>query len=375
MKTLTKREHKLSTSDNALVSAFHLETPDAVSDVPCRSALIDADGRIVAVSKDWMALAKKTAAALKSIGPGANYLEICREASDACPDADTALRGIRAVMGNRASSFTMDYLCNTPQGPCYFRMAATAIVYGEARFAISHTKVAGRQRSEEQTFRVQQQFAQRLINAQEEERQRIAHEIHDDLGNRIALMALSLRQVMKQSSANSACGTGELQNVLEQMMGFSFALRDLSHGLHPPLLQHAGIKVALKMLRETFARTHPIRIDLVVAAELPRLTDDVALCIFRIVQESLQNVAKQSRARNVSVVLEHTASEVLLTVSDTGRGFIRSESIQKAGLGLLSMEARARCVGGVLTVNSRPGAGTVIRLSIPLRQAVSVITP
>jgi signal transduction histidine kinase len=254
-------------------------------------------------------------------------------------------------------------------------MAATAIVYGEARFAISHTKVAGRQRSEEQTFRVQQQFAQRLINAQEEERQRIAHEIHDDLGNRIALMALSLRQVMKQSSANSACGTGELQNVLEQMMGFSFALRDLSHGLHPPLLQHAGIKVALKMLRETFARTHPIRIDLVVAAELPRLTDDVALCIFRIVQESLQNVAKHSRARNVSVVLEHTASEVLLTVSDTGRGFIRSESIQKAGLGLLSMEARARCVGGVLTVNSRPGAGTVIRLSIPLRQAVSVITP
>jgi signal transduction histidine kinase len=206
-----------------------------------------------------------------------------------------------------------------------------------------------------------------LINAQEEERQRISQELHDDLGNRIGLMALSLRQIIKEASSKAGSNLTELDEVFHQVTDLSAAVRDISHGLHPLLLRHIGIKVALKSLHETFEKTHGIRTDLTVAEELPQLPHKVALCIFRITQECLRNVAKHSGADRVSITLGSVPGHISLAVSDTGRGFVnQSEAIRKGGLGLLSMEARALSVGGRLTVNSSPESGTEIRLTVPL---------
>jgi signal transduction histidine kinase len=366
MKILTKRHPKASDQLELAPAALHKERLKPALSIPLRLALIDSQGEIVAVNEDWMALAEKTGTSLNRVGPGANYLEVCRRATSA--DSIAALRGINAVLRKRASAFNMDYRCHTPSGPAYFHLAATRIAYKEACVCIAHTEVANSEVSKEKNFRLMQQFALRLISAQEEERQRISQEMHDDLGSRIALMALSLRQIITQASGNPDSNVSELNKIFNQVTDLSAAVRDISHGLHPLLLGHVGIKAALKSLHETFEKTYGIRTSLTVADELSKLQYKVALCIFRVAQECLRNVAKHSGAERVTISLGCVRGNVCLTVSDTGRGFIRSEAIRKGGLGLLSMEARARSVGGRLTVKSSPEAGAEIRLTIPFQE-------
>jgi signal transduction histidine kinase len=372
MKTLTKRRPKLTRCAPVPSPLDYLGTPESTSAVPHRLALIDAQGTIVAVNKEWTALAQKMGASLNRVGPGANYFEVCRRATDSSADSHRALNGIHSVLTQRAPSFAMDYACPTSSGTANFHMEVSPITYGNVRVAITHSEVKDVYASDVKNFRLLQQFARRSINAQEAERQRISREIHDDLSNRIALMALSVRQIIKQSRDNSV--TAGLQKIIEQIADLSAAMRDLSHGLHPPLLRHIGIKAALKSLRDSFEKTHGIRTELVGVAELPRVSDEMALCIFRVIQESLQNVAKHARADRVAITLHHTPRQIRLTVSDTGRGFVRSDVIQKGGLGLLSMEARALSIGGHLTVNSSAVAGTEVCLTVPLRNAASAVT-
>lgn len=347
-------------------------TSQSASAVPHRLALIDSQGTIVAVNKEWIDLARQTGTALNRVGPGANYFEVCRRATDSSSESHRALNGIHAVLTQRAPSFGMDYECPTPSGTATFHMAVSLITYGDVRASIAHTEVKDVYSSDAKNFHLLQQFARRSINAQEEERQRISREIHDDLANRIALMALSIRQIMKQSGENSI--TCELHKVIDQIADLSAAMRDLSHGLHPPLLRHVGLKAALKSLRDSFEKTHGIATELVGVAELPRISDEMSLCIYRVTQESLHNIAKHAGADKVTIALDHTPRHIRLTVSDTGRGFVRSDVVQKGGLGLLSMEARALSIGGHLTVNSSSDAGTEVRLTVPLRNAASTVT-
>ena len=376
MKALTRRDRvrvpgqRGSLARSAFADSLTSALPPSL---PHRLALIDSDGNIIAVNSEWKALAKETGAPLNSVGPGTNYLEVCRQASIVCADSRTALRGIENVLKQRASSFAMDYRCPTPSGPACFHMEVVPIAYMGARAVVVHTDVTGTKLSNEQNIKLLQQFALRLINAQEEERQRISQEMHDDLGNRIALMALSIRHIIKQYSVDPNSTLSELHNIFQQIMDFSTVVRELSHGLHPLLLRHAGIKAGLKSLREKFEKTHGIRMHLVVAEELPHLSDEVTLCIFRIAQESLQNVVKHSGAERVTVILGCAHDRIRLAVSDKGRGFARPEAIQK-GLGLQSMEARALSVGGRLTMNSSPGTGTEICLTVPFQKGASPIT-
>ena len=347
---------------------------ELVTQVPIvmdRIALIDSRGIIVAVNNNWMALAEETGAALNRVGPGVNYLEVCRQASgSSAADAREALSGIRAVLKEKVQSFTMDYACHTPVGQAYFRMLVTPISYRDARVAIAHMDITELQLSRDRSFSRLQEVGRRLINAQEEERQRISRELHDDMGNRIALLAFSVRDIMKQRSKNSGSSMHQLNQVISNLTDLSNALRNLSHCLHPPLLQYLGIGAALKMLCEEFGKTRGIRVDVVVPPEFKRLPYDVELCIFRISQECLQNIAKHSGADSARVVLERTPGHVQLTVSDTGKGFIQSDAIQKGGLGLVSMKERVQCIGGRLEVNSSAGAGTKVRAGIPLTEGI-----
>jgi len=282
--------------------------------------------------------------------------------------------GIHAVLEEKTSYFSMDYACETPLGPAYFRMGVAPIAYRNARAAIAHTDITDLQLSKEKHFRRLQTFARRLISAQEEERQRISRELHDDLGNRIALMALSIREIMKRYPENFDPSLHELNRILAGITDLSTALRNLSHCLHPPHLHYVGISVALKSLREGFEKTYGIRMDVVVPAVPVRLPDEVELCIFRITQECLQNIAKHSRADKVSIVFEHTSKHMRLTVSDTGRGFSPSAVSQNGGLGLQSMEERALSIGGRLAVHSSPGSGAKISLTVPIQKDSPALT-
>jgi two-component system sensor histidine kinase UhpB len=215
-----------------------------------------------------------------------------------------------------------------------------------------------------------QQFARRAIHAQEQERKRISQEIHDDLGNRMALLALSARQIIKQNRESSHSISSGQKEFFDQISDLSSALRNLSHALHPPLLRYVGIRGALITLREKFQKAHGVRVNLVVPEEVPQLSEELALCIFRVAQECLQNVVKHSQADSVTLALQVSPLFVRLVVSDSGQGFLKSEAMKKSGIGLLGMESRAVSLGGTLTVSSSPGAGTDVQLTIPFRPAV-----
>jgi signal transduction histidine kinase len=360
MKMLTKTTPK-SRLRPPLISTSHRA---GSSSVPYRLALIDSQGNIVAVNKDWMALAEETGVELDRIGLGTNYLEVCRRASFLSPDARKALNGIQAVLKQRISSFDMDYVCDTPRGPASFHMDVTSIEFKLPRIVIAHREITEAHFSGDKNFTILKQFAQRLIHAQEEERQRISLEMHDDAGNKIALMSLTIRQIIERHKEHSI--SDDLNKILHDISSLSHALRDLSHGLHPPLLRYGGIGPALKWLCEKFRTANGPDTEFFSPAELPRLSAEKELCIFRVAQESLQNVVKHSGADKVSIILEYEPHQIQLTISDNGCGFIPSEATGQRGLGLLSMEARALCVRGHFEVTSSRGNGTTVCLSIPL---------
>jgi signal transduction histidine kinase len=157
----------------------------------------------------------------------------------------------------------------------------------------------------------------------------------------------------------------ELGQVVDAITELSTAVREVSHRLHPAPLRCLGVRGALKALEDGFKKTHRIHVNFVVPAEFPRLPDHIEVSIYRIAQECLHNISKHSGADKVDVTLEHTPRRIRLIVKDNGRGFVPSEVIRKGGLGLLSMEERALSIRGRLSVNSTPGVGTEIRLTIP----------
>jgi signal transduction histidine kinase len=208
-------------------------------------------------------------------------------------------------------------------------------------------------------------IAQRLVNAQEEERKRIARDVHDDLGNRIALLAFSVRRIMDQQTPGTPVLT-ELREVLIKIMDLANALRDLSHDLHPPILQYAGIGVALKWLCEEFEARSDIHVTVGVPAAVSDIPEDVSLCLFRVAQECLQNIAKHSGARSARVSLECSPGFARLKVSDTGIGFTKSHANRNRGLGILSMKERVHHLAGRLEIGNGPDLGTEVQVIIPL---------
>src|SRR5262245_28379369 len=333
-----------------------------------RMALIDKQGRIVAVNNDWTLLAKQAGVKLSRVGVGMNYIEVCRKSSAFSLTSHQALTGIIQVTKEEIPSFTMDYNCQTPSGPARFRMNATQIHYKSARVAISHTDISDLVLSKRKDFEHVQKFARRLINAQEEERQRISREIHDDLGGKIAFLAFSVRQIVSQRPRNFSFIEAELNKVVDGLTDLATGLRDLSHSLHPPSLRYVGVAGALKSIAKAFQENYGIAIDVRIPNELPLLPGDLQLCVFRICQESLQNIAKHSGARKARIILEHTNNQLCLTVSDSGKGFVRSEATLSGGVGMLSMQERAISIGGHVVVSTSPGEGTEVSLTVPLQE-------
>jgi signal transduction histidine kinase len=355
-----RRECGAESGDDASLAVARSAGRSAMSQ---RIALIDSVGVIVAVNRDWVQLAGATRTLLSRVGEGANYLEVCRSASVSCEDARKARAGICAVLGNTLTHFEMDYACPVPSEPALFRMNVTPIAVGSARAAIVHTDVTEIELSKHRL----QQFARRLIYAQEDERQRISRDLHDDFGNRIALMALSIRRLIKERPAGFP--QRDLEQILAGITDFSAGLRNLSHDLHPAQLEYVGLHAALLSLGDVLRKTSGIELDVIVPGPARRLPAEVELCLFRVSQECLQNVVKHSGVDKARIVLESDSGYVRLTVSDEGRGFITCAARGKGGLGLQSMEERALSIGGHLTVKSSPGCGTEIRVTIPLSRS------
>jgi PAS domain S-box-containing protein len=203
-------------------------------------------------------------------------------------------------------------------------------------------------------------LSRRLIDAQERERLRISRELHDDIGQRVALLTIELQQLLEDPS--EARGVDELR---QQAAEIGADIQSLSHELHSAKLQILGIAAAAKSFCQEFETQQKVQIDL-RTDDLPAvLPPDISLCFFRILQESLRNAAKHSSVRHFEVRLWGTSSEIHLTVSDSGVGFDREAAKASPGLGLISMEERLRMLNGTFSIESRPQHGTTTHARVP----------
>jgi signal transduction histidine kinase len=207
-----------------------------------------------------------------------------------------------------------------------------------------------------------------LLVAREEEGTRIARELHDDVGQRLSLVSVGLSR-LRRAYAEAAPGSGQdIMRLQEQTTSIVRSLRELSHQLHPAALEHVGLASALELTCDEVRQATGLGVHLVNHADTSAIPRDIALCLFRVVQEALNNVIRHSGARGVDLSLRREGTTLLLQITDDGRGFTPCALEAGSGLGLYSVTERVRAVGGATTVDSAPGAGTTLRVAVPLEE-------
>jgi signal transduction histidine kinase/ABC-type uncharacterized transport system substrate-binding protein len=213
-----------------------------------------------------------------------------------------------------------------------------------------------------------------LITAQEKERSRLASEIHDDFSQRLALMALELENAEEAIGTSPDEAAQQVHNILNYASELGADLHTLSHRLHSSTLERLGLVPGITALCKEFAVQQGIEIDL-LTDDVPRsVQPDVALCLFRIVQEGLRNLKKHSGTAKAQVRLRKVANKLHVSVSDEGVGFDLHDLGGKEGLGIRSMEERAYLLGGRFEIYSKPGKGTRIEAVVPLQPKTQVPT-
>lgn len=216
-----------------------------------------------------------------------------------------------------------------------------------------------------------QALARRLVEAEETERHRIAAELHDRVGQNLSALNINLDIALGQLPKEQIEVRLRLADSLALVEGTLQTIEELMADLRPPLLDDYGLAAALGQYAQGFARRNGIRVSFDDPLELGAgLRRDVAIALFRVAQEALANVAKHARAGKVILLLEKSNNQLVLEISDDGRGFDVDERLGRSmRWGVTTMQERAAAVGGLVHVESTPHAGTTIRVSIPEEKA------
>jgi signal transduction histidine kinase len=221
----------------------------------------------------------------------------------------------------------------------------------------------------------QMELSGMLINAEEQERSRVASELHDDFSQRLAILALGIESADEATPSSLPDLHKQLRELISSTSELGADLHTLSHRLHSSTIESLGLVPALTALCKEFSVQQGIAIHF-TADDIPRsVQPDISLCVFRIVQEALRNVKKYSGATQAEVELQMAGNKLEVTVRDHGRGFDLVDLRCDKGLGLRSMQERARLSGGRFEIYSQPGDGTAVKASVPLKPPARSATP
>jgi len=205
----------------------------------------------------------------------------------------------------------------------------------------------------------------RLISAQEEERTRIARQLHDDLSQQIAAMSIGMGILKGQIPLQQVDARAQSDRIQQKMANVAESIRQLSHELHPAVLEHSGLATALQTYCSEFGLLTGVRVSLQAQGSFEGVPLPVALCIYRITQEALQNVAKHANVEKAEVELSRLDGILRLSVSDRGAGIEPRPATPRVGLGLVSIRERTRLVNGAFEIQSKPNQGTIVSVRIP----------
>ena len=211
-----------------------------------------------------------------------------------------------------------------------------------------------------------QSLTGKLLEAQEEERRRIARELHDGLNQQLAMLAVELGMLARQVRAEDTEIFDSIMKLRQRTEGLSNDVRLMTHQLHPAALEHLGLVSALRGHCAEKSLHDGIDVEFSVGCEPGQIPGEVAICLYRIVQEALGNIIKHSGAKEAKVHLTREPDEIRLSIIDAGSGFIPNETRRRNGLGLISIRESVQIVSGKLIVQSAPGKGTRIEVQVPI---------
>ena len=213
----------------------------------------------------------------------------------------------------------------------------------------------------------------KLIEAHEEERTWIARELHDDVNQRMALLAIELDRWNQQLPPSAVEIHDHIHHASQRLSDIAVDIQSLSHRLHSSKLEYLGLVAAAKSFCKELSEQQKVEIDF-SHTDIPRsVPKEISLCLFRVLQETLQNAVKHAGVRHFKVELCGTEAEIQLTVSDQGVGFDPQNAIHSGGIGLISMRERMQLVRGEFSIKSRPGSGTTIHARVPFRETDSLL--
>lgn len=218
----------------------------------------------------------------------------------------------------------------------------------------------------------QRQVSRRLIEMQEQERTRIARELHDNIGQKLGLVAINV-DIARGAPPNTTEQTQKLlTSVWQQIIEIISDLHSVSYDLHSFRLEHLGISAAMRSFCRELSERQNVEIDFVSDSMPKPVPSDVSLCLFRVMQEAVHNAVKHGNSNRIEVKLITSGRQLCLTVSDRGSGFDFARALNKGGLGLTSMFERVRMVGGEIRFLSGQVGGTTVDVRVPLTSSTGI---
>jgi len=351
-----------------------------VNSISAHICVLNREGLILKTNDAWTELAREYSDDVFTIGEiGQNYFDLCRRATVGSTSiGQTILQGLEAVMKGHDSIFSAEYCLELPEEKRWFLVYVTPLK-GNTGVVISHTDISDRvwitRELEEHVALLGEKrdeleaLTGKLIEAQEQERRRIARELHDDFNQRLAALSVELETIERTPSALPQGIAQQLAAIRGHVGQLSDDLHDLAYRLHPSLLDHVGLELAVREHVDEFAKRSKVSV-IYTPHEVPgTLPPEMATALFRVMQESLQNVSKHAAATNVTIRLCGSSKGIGLSVRDNGKGFdTDGHQAQRGGLGLMSMHERMRLLGGFFQIHSRFGQGANVCVWIPFSQ-------
>jgi PAS domain S-box-containing protein len=247
------------------------------------------------------------------------------------------------------------------RGMLYFKTPRFHVDGAFAGFIGSAVDISDQQTAQEAL----EELGGRLIDAQEQERSRIARELHDDICQRLAILTLEIEQSMK-ASASMGVPNDHMQEVWQHCSEITGDVQALSHELHSSMLDHLGIVAATRNFCNEFSAKQGVAIKFSYSHIPASIARNTSLCLFRVTQEALHNAVKHSGVRSYEVDLQGRRDGLDLEIRDAGVGLDLGDVKKTGGLGLISMQERVHLVKGVFAIISKPNGGTIIHASVPL---------
>jgi len=217
-------------------------------------------------------------------------------------------------------------------------------------------------------------MTRKLVEAQEQERTRIARELHDDITQRLVILAIEIERIGKRCSETPFQVPDLARELSERTKEILSDIQALSHELHSSKLEYLGIVGGMRSWCNEFAERQGMEINFKSSGLLSVLPPEISLCLFRVLQQALQNAAKHSGVKRLDVKLQEESGEIHLMVSDSGKGFDVASAMQGRGLGITSMQERVRLVGGAIVIDSKPTGGTTIHVCIPFSSGLPPVS-